>query len=1065
MIKKIISWFVDNPVISNLLMFMIIIGGAMTISSLKMEVFPSFELDAITVSVVYPGASSEDVEKSVCIPIEENIYGISGIKRLISSSSEGYGVVLAELLAGEDPKSIKDEIESNVSAISIFPLDIEKPIISQIKRNSQVLNVAISGDMDPNSLNVLATEIKDELDAIEEINLTKLAVSKTKTIFINLSRESLVKHNISISDFEKVIKSHSVEIPVGKIEGEYFERAIRVNQKAYTAEDIGNIRITSHQTGKYIKVADIADVFEGFDEENIKLRFNNKPATAIMVYRIGNQNALEVAEKVRNYVDRKNKELPSGIEIEIWNDESKYLKGRLDLLLKNAWIGLSLVVLLLSFFLKPKFAFWVSLGIPISFLGALFFFPPLDVSINMLSLFTFILVLGIVVDDAIVVGENFYKYKQLGEDSRTAAIKGAHEVSKPVIFAILTTMATFSPMLFVEGASGKIWKIFPLVVIPILFFSLLESLTILPFHLAHSKESRSKIKIINKISLFWDKMRKKVNSGLNIVINNYYTPFLKKCLNKNMLTISSFLSVLILTIGLISSGYVKFNFFPGLEADIIYATLEFPKGTPVEQTEKAVNILQKSLSDLELQYDEENNANHGIIRNVFHTIGAQPNKSETSGRAGQTASSYSGDNLAEISVELSPGENRKIKSSQIANRWREMTPKIAGIKELQFASSLFSAGEDINFQFSGQDISDLANVVQDFKNILKKYSGVYDIIDNNNKGNPELVVKMLPNAEYYGVTMSSVSSQIRESFHGKKIMTMQRGRDEIDVKIRYDDKNRSSIEDLKELMIRSSTGSLIPLKSVCSIKLDDSYSGISRVNRKRALSVIASVDQSLANANEIVDSIEKNDMPGLLSNYPGVSYSLEGQQREQSENLDSLTKNYIFALFIVFVLLAIPFKSYYQPLIIMFAIPYGIIGAVIGHLLLGMDFSILSMLGIAALSGIVVNDSLVMMDYINRYKEKTGNYMDAAIKAGPARFRPILLTSLTTFIGVMPLIFERSIQAKFLVPMAVSLGFGVLFSTFVTLLLVPSTYIAFEKIKEYLLKKNKNQVYINSSHE
>jgi len=1062
--KRLITWFVDNPVISNLLMILIIAGGAFTISTLKMEVFPSFELDIITVSVVYPGAYSEDVEKSVCIPIEESVYGISGIKRVISSSSDGYGLVLVEILPGQDPKAIKDEIESGVDSISIFPSDIEKPITTQIKRDSQVLNVTIFGDMDPKSINVLANEVKDDLDNIDGINLTRMAVPKTKTIFIDLSRESLIKHDMSISDFEKAIKSHSIEIPAGRIKGQYFERPIKVEQKAYSAEEVSNIRIVSPKTSKYTRIGDIAHVFEGFEQEDIKLQFNSKPSSSIKIFRTGKQNALEVAEKVRDYVRVKKKELPSGIEIEIWNDESKFLKGRLDLLLKNAWIGLSLVLLLLSFFLKPKFAFWVSLGIPISFLGAIWFFPSLDVSINMLSLFTFILVLGIVVDDAIVVGENFYRYKQEGKDSRTAAIEGAYEVSKPVIFAILTTMATFSPMLFVDGASGKIWKIFPLVVIPILFFSLFESLTILPFHLAHSKDRKARFKIIARISAFWDKMRIKVDFYLNIVIKNYYTPFLKKCLKNNLLTISTFLSVLILTIGLISSGYVKFNFFPGLEADIIYATLEFPKGTPIEKTEKAVEILQNSLNKLEMEYDKENNPENGIIRNVIQVVGAQPNKAETSGRGGAMMNSYFGDNLAEMSVELSPGESRSIKSSEIANRWRDLTPSIPGIKELQFSSSLFSAGEDVNFQFSGQDISALSQIVQEFKDNLSKYPGVYDIIDNNNKGSSELVLKMLPSAQYYGLDMYSVSSQIRDSFNGKKIMSLQRGRDEIDVKVGYSIENKSSLEDLRELMIRTSSGALIPVKSICSISLDEAYSGINRVNRSRSLSVIANVDESIANANEIIESIEKRDLPNILSKYPGISYSLEGQQKEQSENLNSLTRNYLFALFIVFLLLAVPFKSYFQPLIVMFAIPYGIIGAVVGHLLLGMDFSILSMLGIAALSGVVVNDSLVMMDYINRNKDKTNDPIQAALDAGPARFRPILLTSLTTFIGVMPLIFERSIQAKFLVPMAVSLGFGVLFSTLVTLILVPSSYIASEKIKEYLLKKIKNQLYINGSH-
>ena len=1057
--KKIITWFVDNPVISNLIMFLIVIGGFLTTSSLKMEVFPSFELDAVSISVIYSGASSEDVEKSVCIPIEESIYGISGIKKITSSSSEGYGIVVAEVMVGEDPETVKEKIKSKVESLSNLPQNIDKPIISRIERNNGVLSIAISGNLDPLSLDNLTNQIKDELDAIDGISLTNIAVQMPKTISIKISEEAMDKHGISTDDIEKAVQFNSIDMPAGKIEGNNFQKVIKIDQKAYYGQDIENIRIISNKyPDQYIEIKDIATVVDGFEETDIDLRFNSNPASVIMVFRIGNQNALEIADKVEKYLQNKEQELPEGVELEIWNDESKYLEGRLDLLLKNAWIGLLLVMLVLSLFLKPKFAFWVSLGIPISFLGAIWFFPFLDVSINMLSLFTFILVLGIVVDDAIVVGENFYRYKERGESSRDAAIKGAYEISKPVIFAILTTMATFSPMLFIEGASGNIWKIFPLVVIPILFFSLFESLTILPFHLAHSKERKSKISFINKISLFFEKIRNSVTNYLNIIIKKYYYPLLKKCLKNNWITLSGFFSMLIITIGLIYSGYIKFNFFPGLESDIIFAQIEFPEGTPIEKTEQAVIELENSLKLLEIEYDKENDPNNGFILNVLTVVGSQPYKSATSGRGESMENSYTGSNLAEVSVELSPGENRNIKSSDIANRWREITPNIEGIKSLKFSSSLFSAGEDINFQFNSNNPDDLSDIVDDFQGILQSYPGVFDISNNNNKGSSELLIKLLPQSRFYNIDMVTVFKQIRDAFHGKTIATIQRGRDEIDIVVERIEEDKNSIEDLNNLNIETLSGDFVLLKTICKVEAKDGYSSINRVNRNRSLSVIASVDASISNANDIISSIQKNDLPKLLKLYPSVTYTLEGQQKEQSENLDSLTGNYIIALFIVFLLLAIPFKSYFQPLIVMSAIPYGIIGAVIGHLLLGMDFSILSMLGIAALSGIVVNDSLVMMDYINRNKDKSKDYTKAALDAGPMRFRAILLTSITTFIGVLPLIFEKSIQAKFLVPMAVSLGFGVLFSTLVTLILVPTTYVTFEKIKEYVLKNKKYDI-------
>ena len=1054
MMKKIITWFIDNPVISNLLMILIFLAGFITISNIKMEVFPGLELDVVAISVVYPGAAPEDVEKSVCIPIEESIFGISGIKNINSTASESYGVVVAQIISGEDTDNVRDKIKTKVESLKNLPSDSEKPLIAKIERNNPVLTLAVSGKLDDLSLDNIIKEIKNDLDGIEGISLTDIPIEREKEISIEVTRDALEKHQITIQDIKRSILASSVEAPVGKLENLISKNTLRVDQRAYTGIDIGKIKIYSKKDpNKYIMVEDIAIIDDNFKDSDITLNFNSMDSNIIRVFRIGNQNALEISKLVESYVDIKQIKLPDGIELKIWNDDSKYLEGRLNLLLKNAFIGLILVMFVLSLFLKPKLAFWVSIGIPISFLGALSFFPALDVSINMLSLFTFILVLGIVVDDAIVVGENFYKYKEKGYLSRDAAIEGAYEISRPVTFAILTTIVTFAPMLFLSGNSGKVWKIFPLVVIPILLFSLFESLTILPYHLAHSKDKQSKIKFLRKISDLFKNIRTKVNKYLIYLIEHYYKPFLNICLNNNWTTLSAFTSIFIITIGLIYSGYVKFNFFPGVESDIIYAQIEFPEGTPIGKTESAVKELQNSLKELELKYDGLIDSDEGYIRNILTVIGSQPTKSETAGRGESRQNSYTSSNLAEISVELSPGENRDLKSSFIASKWRELTGPIEGIKELKFSSSLFSTGEDINFQFTSDKVSDLSMIIDDFKQILKRYPGVFDISDNDSKGNSEVTIKLLPQAQLYNVTMSMVTNQIRDAFYGEEVMTLQRGKNEVDVIVKYDDFNSNSIYDLKNFQIQTPRGDKISLKSVCQLSTKSGYTSINRVNRNRSLSVIASVDPAISNSNDIVNSIIKNDIPELLKKYESVNYSLEGQQKEQFETLKDLSTNYIVALFVVFLLLAVPFKSYYQPFIIMSAIPYGIIGAVFGHLLIGMDFSILSMLGIAALSGIVVNDSLVMMDYINRFNEKGNNFLEAAKDAGPVRFRAILLTSITTFIGVLPLIFEKSLQAKFLVPMAVSLGFGVLFSTFVTLILVPTTYVTLTQIKENFLKK------------
>ncbi len=1049
--KSIITWFVDNIVVANLLMILIFVGGFFTLSKIKMEIFPSFAVDVVTVSVFYPGASPENIEKNICIPIEESIQGISGIKKITSNSSSNYGIVAVEIMAGEDVDFIKDEIENSIDRIKTFPNDIEKPIVNQIVRNNQVLFVTLSGKMDEKSLDLLTKKVKDEIDAIEGIDLTEIAINRSPSINIEIDEKRIAQHGISTQDIKNAILKNMIELPGGKIENTYSQKTIRIEQTAYSKKEIGNIALYNNNRDK-IKLYQIADIKDGFDGDDIKPLFNGDPCSYIAVYRVGNQNAIEVSDKITSYINKKRNDLPDGIEISSWGDESEYLRGRIDLLVKNAWIGLILVMFVLSLFLKPKLSFWVSLGIPISFLGALWFFPFLDVSINMLSLFTFILVLGIVVDDAIVVGENFYQYKQKGLNSRDSAIQGAYDVSKPVIFAVLTTMVTFSPMLFISGASGSVWKIFPLVVIPILFFSLFESLTILPAHLAHSKENQSRFKFVKKISSQWDKVRSKVNKVLSIIIDDYYSPFLYKCLNRSIATISVFISIIIVVIGLISSGIIKFNFFPGLEADNVRVLIEYPKGTPLNQTEKGVKTISETLEKLELKYDGKIDNNSGVILNKQIIIGAQPEKAASSGRGSSSESSYSGSNLAEIMIELSPGEYRDIKAEDIAKEWRSMIGVVPGIKDLTISTDLFSPGEDIYFQFTSMNSENLNNMVRDFKVILESYPGVYNITDNTDKGNLEIFIRLSEQAESEGVQIITVSDAVRDAFQDISIAEIRDGRDEVDIILGYPKSDKVSVENLKNLRVEVMPSKFAKLKDIAVIEAKEGFSNINRVNRNRALSVIANVDNNVSNSNDIITSIEKNDMPILLSKYKDVRYSLEGQQREQSENLDSLKNNYVLALFVIFILLAIPFKSYAQPFIIMSAIPFGIVGAVLGHLALGMDFSILSMLGIAALSGIVVNDSLVMMDYINRINSEKNNPIEAAMTAGPIRFRPILLTSLTTFIGVMPLIFERSLQAKFLVPMAVSLGFGVLFATFVILILVPCSYIFVEKMK-ILLKK------------
>ena len=747
--------------------------------------------------------------------------------------------------------------------------------------------------------------------------------------------------------------------------------------------------------------------------------------------------------------------MPPGVSLTTMKDESVILRGRIELLTENAYLGLGLVLIVLALFLKPKLAAWVSLGIPISFMGGFWLLPLFDVSINMISLFTFILVLGIVVDDAIVVGENIHIYLKRGLSGVDAALEGAYQVAKPVIFAVLTTMVTFSPMILVEGALGKIWKIIPVVTILVLMFSLIESLTILPAHLAHMKINEAKKK--NRFSQWWSDIQMGIHNWLQGFIKNKYTPVLELALKNRGNTVAIAISIFILTVGLVASGFIRFNFFPPLEADIVIAGVEYPEGTPVSLTKVGLDQIEKSaykLKDsLEVLYPENK-----IFINMVSTAGDQPIKTQSARGPGNLDATFFGSHLAECVIELAPGEERPISTVEISKIWRELTGPIPGVKQVTFDSDLFTTGAPIEIQLSSVNREDLKAVTNSLKDKLQTYAGVFDIKDSFSAGKDEIKLNLLPEAQNYGITMASLARQVRQAFYGDEVQRVQRGRDEVKVFLRYPKDERVSLNNLEQMNVRVGNNVEVPLGQVAQGELSSGYSTITRTDRKRSISITADVDLSEANANEILAKFETEHIVPILLDYPSVNYSFEGEQREQRDTLSSLFKNFALALFVVYVLLAVPFKSYLQPLIIMSAIPFGFTGAVIGHIIMGMNLAVLSIIGIVALSGVVVNDSLVMVDFINRYKRDDGKTsLEAALAAGPRRFRPILLTSITTFVGLFPLLIEKSVQAQFLIPMAISLAYGVLFATLITLILVPTSYLIIEDIKDFFGRlANKN---------
>ena len=1047
--EKLIRWFVSNKVVSNLLMVLIIVTGATTIPMLKMEVFPEIDLNIISVSAVYPGATPSDVEEAICIKIEERLQGLDGVKKVTSNASENVGSVNVEIISGEDPSDMLDKIKAEVDAIDSFPENVEKPVCRKIAGANPVISVAVHGELDDNSLNQFTEEIKDEIDDLSGITFTSIVADLENEIKINIQESSLRKYNLSFQQIAQSINEWSLNMPSGSIKTEDGEILIRSNSQGYNISDFSKIPLIINPNGSIVYLSDISEITDTFsDKFEMDFQFNGDNANLITVFRVGNQNALDVSATVREYVEKKNLELPRTVKVTAWDDEARILSGRIETIVRNAQQGLILVILVLALFLKPKLAFWVSLGIPISFMGGFWLFGPLDLSINMLSLFTFILVLGIVVDDAIVVGENIALFKERGMNSVDAAVKGAMQVATPVFFAVLTTMVTFSPMLAVEGDIGSIWRIFPLVVISVLIWSLIESLTILPAHLAHSSDKKPRNRTLLFISNKWDLVQEKIIASLSHVTHNVYKPVLLKAVTNPFSALTFAAGIFILTIGIMLSGILKFSFFPAVEDDLAIATIEYPSGTPIDITRRGYTKLEEAAKVLEDQLEEEF-PDQAIIKNRLSTIGYQPMLTKTSRGPGNLDALFVGPNMAEVALELAPSENRTISTEEVVRKWRNIMPDVPGIKELSFKSDLFSSGDPINIQLSSKYMDDLISAKEELKTQLVRFPGVFDVNDTYNIGKEEISINLLPAAKNYGVSMMMVASQVRQAFYGLEVQTVQRGRNELKVILQYPENDRSSVADLENMMILTPTGSTIPVRQIAQLELGEGIASIERKNRKRSINVTADVDLSITNGNEVIATVMTTIMPKILQKYNSIAYSLEGEQQEQGDNLRSLGKNFLLAMIVVYMLLAIPFKSYFQPLVVMSSIPFGITGAVLGHLFLGLNLSVLSMMGIVALTGVVVNDSLVMVDFINRYRSEGNSIKDAVLEAGPRRFRPIFLTSLTTFVGLIPLILEKSTQAKFMIPMAVSLSFGVLFATAITLLLVPVSYLTLEK---YILK-------------
>ena len=1039
--KSIIEWMARNSVAANLLMIFIAVSGFIAITTVTEEVFPEIELDRIRISVPYLGAAPEEVEEAVVIRIEEAIQGLDGIKEIQSTASEGSASVMIELELGADSRKVVDDVKSNVDAITTFPIETEKPIITELTARNQVTDIAISGQVDIFTLKTVAEQVRDELSTLPEITQVDLVSAPPYEISIEVSEVALRRHGMTFDQVADAVRRSSLDLPGGSVKTDSGEILLRTIGQAYRGEEYEELVLWTRADGSRLQLGDVATVVDGFAETDQYARFDVEPTVMVSVFRTGDQSALDIAEATRNYIDTAQARMPQGVSLTIWQDQAEVLDDRLSLMLRNGATGFILVFAVLALFLELRLAFWVSLGIPISFLGAMAFMPAGDVSINVMSLFAFILVLGIVVDDAIIVGENIYRHQE--EHGHTSnmrgAIEGAQEIAKPVIFAVLTTVAAFLPLMFVPGMMGKIFRVIPLIVIPCLIFSLVESLGILPAHLSHTPTPR-------KPGL-WRRFQSLFSNGLKTFIRTVYEPLLARAIEWRYVTAAVGVSTLVLTVGMVLGGWTSFRFFPSIEADFMAASITMPLGAPVETTGDAVTKLEAGAAKLREQLIQETGMDY--FRHVSASVGDQPMSSRGGGPMGpiRTASAA---NLGEVTIELAPAETRSYTSEQLGLMWRDATAPIPEATEVNFTMSIMSPGEDVNVQLAGPNNDRLRNAANDVKQRLAEYAGVYQISDSFRAGKNELKLGINSGAETLGLTLQDLGRQVRQAFYGEEAQRIQRGRDDIRVMVRYPQENRRSLGDLEDMRIRTPDGGEVPFSQVAEVEPGRGFASIKRVNRNRAINVTAAVEASITSGGQVIADLENRILPEVLEKYPGVFYTFEGAQAEQRDAIGGLQRGFILALFMIFALLAIPLKSYVQPTIIMAAIPFGLVGAIWGHMVMGLDVTLMSMFGLVALTGVVVNDSLVMVDFINRRRAVTDNIAAAVRQAGSHRFRPILLTSLTTFFGLVPLMLERSMQAAFLVPMAVSLAFGVLFATFITLFLVPISYVILDDVRQIL---------------
>jgi multidrug efflux pump subunit AcrB len=1030
-----VAYMAKHKVAANLLMIFVIMAGVVSLGALVQEVFPEFSLDTILVSVPYPGATPDEVEESVLLKIEEQVQAVDGIDEITSMAGEGLGTVTLKLELGADVSEVLDDVKAEVDRITTFPEDAERPEIREVTNRQSVIKLAIFGDVSERTLKEVAYRTEDALSELEEVSYVETSGVRLYEISIEVDQHTLRALDLTLGDISRLVRQGSLDLSAGSIETRDEQVRVRTLGRNYNQQDFEEIVVISRPDGTVVRLGEIATVRDGFEDADLITNYGGHPAALVEVYRTSDERVLEIVDAVNAALESDIiPGLPAGVSLEVWNDDSEILSDRLQLMVKNAALGLLLVLVALTLFLELGLALWVAAGIGLSFIGTLAVMMVLGVSINTMSLFGFILAVGIVVDDAIVVGENIYSERERGVPGLLAAVRGAKRITGPVIFAVLTTITAFAPLMFVPGAIGKIMGAIPVVVISVLVLSLIESLLILPHHLSHLPKPHSKGK--TGVSRWIQRIQSSVDARLQQFIQGPLDRGLRFTTKEPGIIIAGAVAMIIVAVALVPAGLIPVEFFPGVEGDNVIADLEMPEGTSVGRTYEVAERIRMAAERTIERLESERSADlPPLMRGLYSVVGKSP---PIGGPIAAISPGGPIGNRAYVEVRLLGAEERTIPASRFQDMWREEVGDIPEARSLTFNAAVINIGAPVQVELSHPDPVVLDAIGQRVKRELESMAGVFDVKTDQDQGLQEIQLRMKPEARTLGLTLDQVARQVRGAFFGDEAVRVQRGREDVRVYVRLPEEERDAIADVSGYMIRTPTGGQVVLSRVAEVSFGRSPTTIRRKEGQRILTITGDVDPSVLTGQVATRELETVIIPPIAEEDARLRVSFGGEQQEQQESFSSIGRGFLLALLVMYALLAIPFGSYVQPLIVMAAIPFGIIGALLAHLVMGLSLGLLSLFGIIGLSGVVVNDSLVMIDFINEERRTGTPACQAIIEGAKGRFRPIMLTSLTTFLGVAPLVFERSLQAQFLIPMAASLAFGILFATAILMLLVPA---------------------------